>query len=92
MKSCINQFHKTYLSRLFVYQCFLIFALIFLVIIGRQRKIQINDSLDIEDANNSMEHDMHVDISDKVSRVPSNKSNYVDTSDRFIRFLILKIG
>ncbi len=61
------------------------FLIIFLVIIRKPRKIQINDSLDIEDANNSMELDMHVDISDKVSRVPSNKSNYVDTSDRFIR-------
>jgi hypothetical protein len=71
---------------------FLIIALILLVIIERRRKSQMNDSLDIEDAKNSMELDYYVEISDKALRVPSNKSNYVDTSDRFIRLLILKIG
>jgi hypothetical protein len=50
-----------------------------------KKKSQINKALVTEDPNNSMELDYYVDISDKVSRVPSNKMNYVDTSDRFIR-------
>ena len=81
--------HKSISQNLFItiicVSVVLIIALIFLVIIARRRKSQINDSLDIEDANNSMELDYYVDISDQVSRFPSNKSNYVDSSDRFIR-------
>ncbi len=80
--------HKSFSQNLFItiicVSVFLIIALIFLVIIARRKKTKINDALHIEDPNNSMELDYYVDISDKVSRVPSNKSNFVDSTDRFI--------